>query len=361
MRGVKVAYRISQPNTFSEARDAWAAAKKSKECLVLTPKLTEEELGALLKYLPETPPKGAVLTVFTSGTVGAPKPVFHSLASIKASAMQVAEWLKDEKGILCTLSPWSMAGFLFGTMLGEISKLKVFSLSDSPLFAGAELIELANTKAITHIVSHPYHLEILAERDVWPEIKKVKLRITSFTAPLPDLLQSRMESFGHKVMIGYGMSEAGGPVLVGGKTLGAKCKLSDTDELLLEGPQLMLGADKPFPTGDLFKKTKKGFEWRGRIRELIDVAGRKIAPNLVEDLVTKFKGVRDCFAYAVPDEVHGQRVALLVEGNVDEKKFQKYLEKTFSPELLPREWKILPEFPRLPSGKKNKKRLKEAY
>ncbi len=348
-------YFVSSPKNHAESRKNWSAARKEKKCLLLTPPVKAEELTSLLAHFPSEPPKGAVLAVLTSGTTGNPKPVFHTLASLRASKAQVARWLKKEK-VLSTLSPWSMAGFLFGVLL------KADALSDNPLFAAGEFIERAKAKKFSRLITHPYHLQILTELGVWRETKGSKLKITSFTAPLPDALVKHIESFGIRLETGYGMSEAAGPVLVGGKSLGAKCKIAKDGQLFIEGPQLMLGAERPFPTGDIFAKVRGRLEWRGRIRELIDVGGRKIAPNWIEELVGKFKGVKECFAYGVPDDIYGQRVAILVEGNsIDRDEFQKYLEKTFSPDLLPREWNVLPKFPRLASGKKDKRRLKEVF
>ena len=362
-------YQIESLKSAESIAKVWDLSLASDKCLVLLPPASRKEADFLIAQLPKIPPDAACLAVFTSGSEGNPKAVFHSEASLRASAKQIHHWLQHEAGVLSTLSPWSMAGFLFGTLLARFHCQEVYQLLDSPIFAAPELIKHIDAGRVSKLITHPFHLRILFEQGVFADGRGKQIAITSFTAPLPKILQSDLAVQGVRIEIGYGLSEAAGPVLIDGKSLGAICSLTEMGELSIAGAQLMLGyarggeflpQSSVFSTGDFFTKASNGsLQWNHRSRDLIDMAGRKISPVLVEELVLGYSGVRDCLAYPIMDKIYGQRVGLLVEeaSGFDAEVFRDFLDSVFSSELKPKEWRRVESLPRLASGKKDRKSL----
>jgi acyl-CoA synthetase (AMP-forming)/AMP-acid ligase II len=68
-----------------------------------------------------------------------------------------------------------------------------------------------------------------------------------------------------------------------------------------------------FRTGDLGLVDEDGYLFlTGRIKNLINRGGEKIAPEHIEDVLAGHPDVIEAVAYAVPDRTYGERVAAAV-------------------------------------------------
>src|SRR5262249_6432302 len=81
---------------------------------------------------------------------------------------------------------------------------------------------------------------------------------------------------------------------------------------------------------------------RGRASDLINVAGRKVAPEIIENILRTHPQVRDCLVFGVPrsDQDRSERIVACVEANThpDKENLQTFLLKHLSPWQMPREW-----------------------
>ena len=100
----------------------------------------------------------------------------------------------------------------------------------------------------------------------------------------------------------------------------------ETGELLTRGPytprgyyaapaenRLSFTPDGWYRTGDLVRITPEGYVVvRGRVKDLINRAGEKIAAGEIETLAQDIPGVAEAAAVAMPDAEVGERVCLVV-------------------------------------------------
>jgi acyl-CoA synthetase (AMP-forming)/AMP-acid ligase II len=89
--------------------------------------------------------------------------------------------------------------------------------------------------------------------------------------------------------------------------------------LQLKSPTMMLGylngtspftQDRWLDTGDLVEQDGEYYRILGRASEMINVGGEKVSPAAVESVVLAMPGVRDALAYAEPNTLLGQVVAV---------------------------------------------------
>lgn len=163
---------------------------------------------------------------------------------------------------------------------------------------------------------------------------------------------------------------------------GTEIELPDgqVGELACRGPYTLRGyfdaddinaaaftSDGFYRTGDLVAVRRYGSERcvsvEGRIKNLINRGGEKVSPDEVEGLLVRHPGIKTAAVVAMPDERLGERACayLVAAGEpLTMKEVQAHLEalsvaKFKWPERL--EW--IPEMPKTPVGKLDKKALQE--
>ncbi|NUM87834.1 MAG: hypothetical protein HUU37_01385 [Bdellovibrionales bacterium] len=315
-------WRAIQPGSFADVR----AALAGREPVLLLPPSSRAERERL--SAPE-PPSWARLAVFTSGSTGEAKLVIHSEENLRVSASQVVARIGPRARIATTLAPWGMAGSLLGAVLPEIAN-------------GVEArgVSVAEAVQADFLFTNPWHLAQI------PGALKAR-RVVSLTGWLPP----RIRGMHPKAEEIFGLSEAAGPVLWNGEPLGAECALAGDGELLLRGRQMSPALEQPFATGDVFLRGPDGrFVWQARKRSMINVAGRKVPPRLVEGIVGEIPGVSACVALPVEDAVYGERVGLVLEGE-EPTDLVPRLRAVLSCDLMPVRWVWVERLPRLANGK----------
>lgn len=363
--------QLSQPGPYFFLRspsvpDLWRSfhlALRENLVLVITGPLSPEAETILLRQLPAEPPPGARLVLFTSGSTGDPKAVFHGEASLLTSARQLSAAFPLEKAQLSLLPPWGMAGIAFHLLLPLLQGRRLY-FHGGPFLEWAPRLE-GLAPELDLLSLNPFLLEMAMRAGLPREIPLVSL-----TAPLSETMKEKLA--GSPASEIYGMTEAAGPILRDGKSLGAKLELSEAGELRISGEQLFLGygkegqfqsRDEWFATGDIFVKHPADQNWQfvARERDLIDVGGRKIAPRLIEEVFLGMAEMNECLALPVQLEA-GERAGLLYVRNksceLDEKSLSmrigEWARTSLSLDMRPFLWREVRELPRLPNGKVDK-------
>ncbi|MBX3095746.1 MAG: AMP-binding protein [Fimbriimonadaceae bacterium] len=128
----------------------------------------------------------------------------------------------------------------------------------------------------------------------------------------------------------------------------------DTESrLIIHAPQALTD---PLVTNDVVRLiSPTSFEWRGRADFVINSGGLKISPEELEAELAKFFPGRDFAVVGVPDEEWGERVELVVVGELLDFSNVELRDSR----SVPKSQRIVTEIPRLKGGKINRLKLKQ--
>lgn len=146
-------------------------------------------------------------------------------------------------------------------------------------------------------------------------------------------------------------------------------------EIVVRGECVMLGyLNKPeetrravqdgwFRTGDMGYKTPQNeIVLTGRIKDVINVAGIKVAPFEVEAALNEHPAVVESAVIGVEDEIYGEVVKAFVKKQdnnpLEERDLKLYLQKKLINFQIPKEIVFVDQFPRNNMGKTDKKALR---
>ncbi len=342
---------------------------------------------------PEPAPDHVALVLHTSGTTSRPKivPLRHS--NLVASARHIAATLALTPADRCLVI---MPLFHIHGLIGALS---------SSLYAGASIHcppgfnalkffgWLDEAKATWYTAVPTMHQAILsrAERnaDVLARRKLRFIRSSSSSLP-PQVMRDLEATFGCPVIESYGMTEAthqmasnplpprprkpgtvgiaAGPEVAimdqGGKLLARGA----TGEIVIRGPNVTAGyANNPkanaeaftngwFRTGDQGVMDSEGYlSITGRLKEIINRGGEKIAPREVDEVLMDHPAVAQVVTFGMPHAKLGEDVAaavVLKEGQaVTEPELRDFVAERLADFKVPRKILFLAEIPKGATGK----------
>ena len=202
-----------------------------------------------------------------------------------------------------------------------------------------------------------------AWREAGALLPSIRLAISA-GAPLPaELEQAVFADGGLKIHNFYGSSECGGIAYDASEIPRAETgfagravdnvSLSIGDDGCMQvrsravaetywpAPQASLGGGV-FCSGDLASITARGVFLTGRLGDLINAAGRKVAPEVIEEALRACPNVRDCLVFGVPAE-QGERADVIAacvvsNGPRDGMALRRFLQNSLPAWQIPREW-----------------------
>jgi acyl carrier protein len=221
--------------------------------------------------------------------------------------------------------------------------------------------------------------------------------LRSVAAPLPPELMRDLEAaFGVPVIQTFGMTEAAPLITTNrlppglrkpgstGTPSGCEVAVLDpagqslhagaTGEVAVRGPNVFAGyEDDPetnarsfrlgwFLTGDVGRFDADGFLFlTGRVKEMINRGGEKIAPAEIEEAAVRHQAVAQAAAFAIPHPTLGEDVALAVvpadTAPLDRGEIRRHLAASLSPFKVPAVVLVLDALPRCPIGKLRRRDL----
>ncbi len=349
------------------------------------PKVNESEIAALL---------------YTSGTSGLPKGVmltYGNLQSCVSGCIQAAE-LKGQHKFLGIVPLFHSLG-LTATLLApiQLGATSVYIARFSPVAA----VEAIRKHGISLVFGVPSMFAAMAHlKAVSPEDFKDIYAIISGGEPLsPGIREGFKARTDQLILEGYGLTETCGPIAFNaphvarpgsvGKLLegcsarfvddnGADVPNGESGEVWLKGPPVFVGyhnlpeltnevltGDGYFKTGDLGRIDSDGFIYiTGRKKDLIAVAGEKVAPREVEELLMAHPTVAEAAVVGKKDAGRGEIVVAFViarEGqSINMAVLREYCRECGLPNWkTPREIIVTNDLPRTPTGKVLKRQLQE--
>jgi acyl-CoA synthetase (AMP-forming)/AMP-acid ligase II len=333
------------------------------------------------------------LVLHTSGTTSRPKIVPLSHRNLATSATSIARGLAlTAKDRCLVIMPLFHIHGLVGALLASLSAGA--SVYCPPGFNALRFFAWLDDSAATWYTAVPtMHQAVLGRaernRDI---IQSRRLRfIRSSSAPLPPpVMRALEETFGCAVIESYGMTEASHQMASNplppaarkpgtvGLAAGPKVAIMGPDgallapgavgEIVIRGDSVTRGyanntaanaeafRDGWFRTGDLGALDPEGYlTINGRLKEIINRGGEKIAPREVDDVLLDHPAVAQAVTFSLPHDKLGEEVAAAIvlreSFNVSEQELREFVAGRLADFKVPRRIVFLPEIPKGPTGK----------
>jgi acyl-CoA synthetase (AMP-forming)/AMP-acid ligase II len=345
-----------------------------------------------------TPREAEVKLVLpTSGTTGTRKLVPLTDRNLAAGAALTAATLRLDPDDRClNVMPLFHTHGIVGAMLASIyARAGVIcpsSLDDAAIVAATRAWRPTWTTAAPAM-----HHVVLNVARATPDLFRFRfLRATS--APLPVSLHEELEAtYRAPVVQAYALTEAPGQITSNplppeerrpatvGRAVGCDVRLADPvravtsgiGEIIVRGPQVMPGylrveepgsefVDGWLRTGDLGRIDDDGYlTIVGRLKEIVNRGGEKVAPAEVDDALHLHDSVRDAATFGVEHRALGEdiwaAVALEAGARVSAAELASFLRERLAPYKIPTRIFFVESIPRTSSGKIRRTALSERF
>jgi acyl-CoA synthetase (AMP-forming)/AMP-acid ligase II len=335
-------------------------------------------------------PDDIALVLHTSGSTGRPKrvPIRHS--NLGASAQNIANTycLLPSDASLCVMPLFHVHGLVASVLSTFLSGgTVVIPAKFSPL----SFWRIVRDSGVTWYSAVPtIHQLLLTRAGGEKPAGSENLRfIRSCSAALPpEMMQDMEKVFGAPVLEAYGMTEAShqmasnpcppNPRKAGsvGPGTGVKISIMDAEghhlasgqrgEVVIQGPNVVKEYEnnpeanaKSFTNG-WFRTGDQGYldqdnylVLTGRIKELINRGGEKVAPREIDEVLLSHPAVAEAVAFGVPHPTWGEEVAAAVVLRSPEKDtaILAYCRERLADFKCPKKLFIVEQIPRTATGK----------
>jgi acyl-CoA synthetase (AMP-forming)/AMP-acid ligase II/thioesterase domain-containing protein/acyl carrier protein len=285
---------------------------------------------------------GVALLLRTSGTTSASKIVPHTMPGLMHIFTSIVDAVNLQPADRCLNARPLHHVHAIAHVIGATLVAGASVAFPAEIGAAALVDGLRTYKATWYSSSPPVHHDVLAYalREATPLEHSLRF-IRSSSAPLdPHVAHGLEAALGVPLLEGYGTSEAPAaalnppPPLVrkpGSAGLPLGCEIAIFDgEVAIRGANVATSyasgergpiADPSsgwYRTGDAGHLDSDGYLYiTGRLNELINVGGEKVAPGNVEAAVRTHLAVADAAAFAIPHPTLGQQVAIAVVARAD--------------------------------------------
>ncbi len=331
--------------------------------------------------------QSCAVVLFTSGSEKDPKVVQLTHCNIESNIEAFSKMMRI----------WE-----FRSLLSVLPYFHVFGLTVNlwtPLTRGMTSIDYANPlefKTIARIirdkkpeivVGTPYFLDGYLKQSGPGDFESLRIVVSGADKCPESLRQGYREKHGIEIIEGYGTTEtspvisanpreANRPGSIGKPIPGTEvkivkydaddeCAAGETGRILVRGAGVMPGylndteetslrlKNGWYDTGDLGFMDKDGYLWhQGRLKRFAKIGGEMVSLAAVEDAISQLTPEEvDCCALELPDPSRGSRIVAVVTGEIDEQDTLKKLSGRLPNLALPKKFVVIPEFPRLASGK----------
>ncbi|MDT7847826.1 FadD7 family fatty acid--CoA ligase [Streptomyces justiciae] len=346
------------------------------------------------------------LVMFTAGTSARAKMVPLTHANVTASVRNIcASYELGPEDATVAVMPFFHGHGLFAALLASLASGGCVLLPERGRFSATTFWDDMRAVAATWFTAVPAMHEILLDRSEQeypgPQAPPLKF-VRSCSAPLNTATQRALErTFGAPLLSAYGMTESshqatseplpgrgelkqgsvGRPTGVEVRVVGPggiPCPVGVEGEVWVQGPTVARGylgdadetsytfVDGWLRTGDLGMLDADGYlSLTGRIKNLINRGGEKIAPEHVEDILAGCPGVAEAAVFAVPDATYGQRVGAAVvvrEGeSVDAAEILRYCRDRLAAFEVPDRLEVVDALPYTAKGGLDRKAVQARY
>jgi fatty-acyl-CoA synthase len=340
--------------------------------------------------------------IFTSGSSGEPKGVLLSHANIIENAFAMSARMKlSPSDVVCVQVPmFHCFGCVAGTLTSVISGASMIMVDR---FRPEVTLSIIERERCTVFSGVPTMFRSLLEAMEKKQYDISSLRagiIAGASVDMPLFFEVQRKMKYSDLFVAYGLTETSPCVAmasaaefqmhegsVGAAIAGVEIKIADpntgtklfskTGEICVRGYNVMLGyfgggsADREaidsegyLHTGDAGRIAADGMlVVEGRYKDIIIRCGENISAEEIEREALSLGDVREACVVGVPHALYGEEVFCFVRlgssASIKDNEIMGYLRAKLPSYKIPGRLTILNEFPKLPSGKCDKRQLKE--
>ncbi|MBT8145652.1 MAG: AMP-binding protein [Gammaproteobacteria bacterium] len=357
---------------------------------------TEKALAFLRSKLPtsllcwisgKNNPETSAVVLFTSGSEKDPKVVQLTHHNIESNIDAFSDMMRISE---------------FDSMLSVLPYFHVFGLTVNlwtPLTHGMTSVDYANPlefKTIARIIKNkqpeivvgtPFFLEGYLRQSKPGGFDCLRLVVSGADKCPESLRAAYREKHGIEIIEGYGTTETspvisanpreankpgsigrpipGTRVRIINYDTGEECAAGETGKIIVKGEGVMHGYLNDteetslrlkggwYDTGDLGYMDEDGYLWhQGRMKRFVKIGGEMVSlVNVEETLNDMTPQDIECCAVELPDSKRGSKIVAVTTGKIDQQETLKKLSKELPNLALPKKFLVVPEFPRMGSGK----------
>ena len=340
------------------------------------------------------------LVLHTSGTTSRPKlvPLRHRNLAYSAKNIARTYGLTPDDVALCVMPLFHIHGLMASTMATFASGGTVVV---PPGFDAMTFWPAAAEHGATWYSAVPtmHQMLLLRNRGERPAGAEKLRFIRSSSSPLsPETMRQLEARFGAPVVEAYGMTEASHqmasnplpprdrrPGTVGVETgiriavmdeTGALLATGVPGEVVIQGRSVIDAyANNPeanaksftdgwFRTGDQGLLDDDGYlSLVGRLKEMINRGGEKIAPREIDDVLLQHPAVAEAVAFGTPHAAWGEEVAaaVVLKGQATEKELLAFARERLADHKVPRKLYLVEQIPRTATGKIQRRSVADAF
>lgn len=335
--------------------------------------------------------------LYTSGTTAHPKGVTHSHATLVHTAHAMQRMQLNENQVVLVMS--SMAHMVGFGMLFLASLVNGATVVLLPRIEALSVLQEFERHRCTYTIGLPvlFHALAEAQRRTPHDVSSGRHYFCGGDSVSPALQEAFERTMGRELCEAYGGTEAvpltynrpglGRVGSIGQAAQGVSIRLLDGEdrdvkpgevgEICVQGPVRMTGywqdpeattrANRGgwFHTGDLARCDAEGYYWfAGRTKEIIIRGGSNISPQEVEAVLLEHPEVCEAAVIGRPDPVWGEIVVAYVvaqtRGNLTGENLLEFARPRIAAYKLPEDILFLEALPKGPTGKLNRRALREA-
>ncbi len=355
---------ICQPNSALWLATFLAIQKIGAAAVPLDTSLPPESQRDTIYRLGARPKSSICCVKLTSGTTGDLKQIFCSASNLRADGEHIIRTMgirpNDRNLAIIPLGHSYGLGNLVMPLL-----LQGTAVVCAQAFVPRQILRMIDEYKVTVLPTVPAILRALAQLEGASKPPSLRLVISAGAPLSAEVAQQFHQRYGIKIHNFYGSSETGGICYdrtgtatlkgrsVGKPLTGVKVQIRRDGRVAVSSP----AGKAALPDLGEWNRYDE-LRLLGRVGEVANVGGKKVAPTEIERALRQLHGVTDVWVTVLQDKRGNDYLAAAIETSQTRTDLEKELLKTLPTWKLPKTWLMTSTLPRTNRGKLHTAELK---